>query len=115
MHGPFSTVHDRERDRHSDCDIKTEKDDDGYRQCSKRVDDLLQRWQQDALRGAETIAGPVDAMRKMQLILDKPYLAIEMDGSVVVISTANINYFQFSPKPEVIPEFFLRGVEMIEA
>ena len=54
-------------------------------------------------------------MRKMQLILDKPYLAIEMDGSVVVISTANINYFQFSPKPEVIPEFFLRGVEMIEA
>jgi len=55
-----------------------------------------------------------DAMRKMQLILDKPYLAVEMDGSVVVIPTANIKYFQFAPKPEVIPEFFLRGVEMIE-
>jgi hypothetical protein len=55
-----------------------------------------------------------DAMRKMQLILDKPYLAIEMDGSVGVIPPPTSIVFRFAPKPEVIPEFFPRGVEMIE-
>ncbi len=40
-----------------------------------------------------------DAMRRMQLILDKPYLAIEMDGSVGVIPPPTSNIFSSPRNP----------------
>lgn len=55
-----------------------------------------------------------DAMRKIQNILDRPYLCFETDDGVVVVPTANIKYFQFAPKPQGIPEFFIKGTRIVE-
>ena len=55
-----------------------------------------------------------DALRKTQMILDRPYLCFETDSSTIVIPMANVKYVETAPKPPSIPDFFLRGTRLIE-
>jgi len=55
-----------------------------------------------------------DAIRKLQSFLDRPYIVFETEDGVVVVPTTNIKYFQFSPKPEGLPEFVLKGTRVVE-
>ena len=55
-----------------------------------------------------------DAIRKMQLILDRPYLCLETEDSSIVIPMANVKYIETSPKPPSLPEFFLRSIHVVE-
>jgi hypothetical protein len=86
--------------------------------------------QQDELQGTLTIffidgskmrfAAPPqkkdswDAVRRLQSIIDRPYLAFETADGVVVIPTSNIKYVQASPKPEVLPDYFFRDATLVE-
>ena len=55
-----------------------------------------------------------DAIRKMQLVLERPYLCLETEDSAMIIPTANIKYIESAPKPTSLPEFFLRSVHVVE-
>jgi hypothetical protein len=55
-----------------------------------------------------------DAIRKMQLILDRPYLCLETETSAMVIPLANVKYIETSPKPPSLPEFFLKNTTLVE-
>ena len=55
-----------------------------------------------------------DAIRKMQLILDRPYLCLETEDSAIIIPMANVKYIESSPKPTSLPEFFLRSIHVVE-
>jgi len=55
-----------------------------------------------------------DAIRKMQLILDRPYLCLETEESAIVIPLANVKYLETSPKPPSLPEFFLKDIHLVE-
>jgi hypothetical protein len=55
-----------------------------------------------------------DAIRKMQLILDRPYLCLETEDSAIIIPMANVKYIQSSPKPPSLPEFFLKNTSLVE-
>jgi hypothetical protein len=55
-----------------------------------------------------------DAIRKMQLVLDRPYLCLETEDSAMIIPMANVKYIESSPKPSSLPEFFLKSVRLVE-
>ena len=55
-----------------------------------------------------------DAIRKMQLILDRPYLCLETGESAMIIPMANVKYIEASPKPTSLPEFFLKDTTLVE-
>ena len=55
-----------------------------------------------------------DAIRKMQLILDRPYLCLETEDSAMIITLANVKYIESSPKPPSLPEFFLKSIRLVE-
>ena len=55
------------------------------------------------------------AIRKLQTILERPYLCFETEDSAIIIPTANVKYIETSPKPSSVPEFFLKGVHLIES
>ena len=55
-----------------------------------------------------------DAIRKTQLILDRPYLCLETEESAIIIPFANVKYLETSPKPPSLPEFFLKDVLLVE-
>jgi len=55
-----------------------------------------------------------DAIRKMQLVLDRPYLCLETEESAMIIPMANVKYIESSPKPSSLPEFFLKSVRLVE-
>ena len=55
-----------------------------------------------------------DAIRKMQLVLDRPYLCLETEESAIVIPLANVKYLETSPKPPSLPEFFLKDIHLVE-
>jgi len=55
-----------------------------------------------------------DAIRKTQMILERPYLCLETDDSAIIIPMANVKYIETSPKPSSLPEFFLRSVHLVE-
>jgi len=55
-----------------------------------------------------------DAIRKMQLVLERPYLCLETEDSAMIIPMANVKYIESSPKPTSLPEFFLRSIRMVE-
>jgi hypothetical protein len=54
-----------------------------------------------------------DAIRKMQLVLDRPYLCLETEDSAMIIPMANVKYIEASPKPSSVPEFFLKDVHLV--
>ena len=56
-----------------------------------------------------------NAIRKMQMILERPYLCLETDDSAVIIPMANVKYIETSPKPPSVPEFFLKNVHLVES
>lgn len=56
-----------------------------------------------------------DAIRKMQLILDRPYLCLETEDSAIIIPMTNVKYIESSPKPPSLPEFFLNSIHVIES
>ncbi|HUU71294.1 MAG TPA: hypothetical protein VMW70_01615 [Burkholderiales bacterium] len=55
-----------------------------------------------------------DAIRKTQLILDRPYLCLETEDSAMIIPMANVKYIETSPKPLSLPEFFLKDARLVE-
>ena len=55
-----------------------------------------------------------DAIRKTQLILDRPYLCLETEESAMIIPLANVKYIETSPKPPSLPEFFLKDIRLVE-
>jgi len=55
-----------------------------------------------------------DAIRKTQMILERPYLCLETDDSAIIIPMANVKYIEASPKPTSVPEFFLKDVHLID-
>ena len=55
-----------------------------------------------------------DAIRKTQMILDRPYICLETEESVIIIPMANVKYLESSPKPPSLPEFFLKDVRLVE-
>ena len=55
-----------------------------------------------------------DAIRKLQMILDRPYLCFDTEDSVIIIPMSNVKYIETSPKPTSVPEFFLRGVHLVD-
>jgi len=56
-----------------------------------------------------------DAIRKTQMILERPYLCLETDDSAIIIPMANVKYIETSPKPPSVPEFFLKNVHLVES
>ncbi len=56
-----------------------------------------------------------DAIRKMQLILDRPYLCLETEDSAMIIPMANVKYIESAPKPSSLPEFFLKSIHVVES
>ena len=55
-----------------------------------------------------------DAIRKTQMILERPYLCLETDDSAIIIPMANVKYIEASPKPTSVPEFFLKDVHLVD-
>ena len=56
-----------------------------------------------------------DAIRKTQMILERPYLCLETEDSAIIIPMANVKYIETSPKPSSVPEFFLKNVHLVES
>lgn len=56
-----------------------------------------------------------DALRKLQSILDRPYLCLETEDGAVVIPMANVKYIESYPKPPKLPEYFLRNTRIVES
>ena len=56
-----------------------------------------------------------DAIRKTQMILERPYLCLETEDSAIIIPMANVKYIETSPKPTSVPEFFLKNVHLVES
>jgi hypothetical protein len=55
-----------------------------------------------------------DAMRKIQMILDRPYLCFETETGTIVVPLANVKYVETVPKPGVLPEFYLKNTRLVE-
>jgi len=55
-----------------------------------------------------------DAIRKTQVILDRPYLCLETEDSAIIIPMANVKYIEVSPRPSALPEFFFKSVHLVE-
>jgi hypothetical protein len=51
---------------------------------------------------------------KMQKLLDNPCLMIEADGSLLTIPMNSIKYIQSHPRPDVLPDFVIKGASIIE-
>ena len=65
--------------------------------------------------GAKQAKDDWDAIRKTQMILERPYLCLETDDSAIIIPMANVKYIETSPKPSSVPEFFLKNVHLVES
>lgn len=66
------------------------------------------------LTGPKQAKDDWDAIRKTQMILDRPYLCLETEDSAIIIPMANVKYIETSPKPSSLPEFFLRSIHLVE-
>ena len=51
---------------------------------------------------------------KMQKLLDNPCLMIEADGSLLTIPMSSIKYIQSHPRPNVLPDFVIKGASIVE-
>ncbi len=51
---------------------------------------------------------------KMQKLLDNPCLMIEADGSLLTIPMSSIKYIQSHPRPDVLPDFVIKGASIVE-
>ena len=49
---------------------------------------------------------------KMQKLLDNPCLMIDADGSLLTIPMSSIKYIQSHPKPDVLPDFVIKGASL---
>lgn len=56
-----------------------------------------------------------DAIRKTQMILDRPYLCLETEDSAIIIPMANVKYIEASPRPTSLPEFFFKSVHLVDS
>jgi hypothetical protein len=67
------------------------------------------------LAGPRQAEDTLEAMRKLQLILDRPYLCCETEDGTVIIPMANVKYIQTFPKPAKLPEYFLKNTRIVES
>ena len=49
---------------------------------------------------------------RIQKSLESPTLALEAEGELIVIPTANIKYMQVHPAPERLPDSVIRGAKL---
>jgi len=51
---------------------------------------------------------------KMQKLLDNSCLMIDADGSLLTIPMSSIKYIQSHPKPDVLPDFVIKGATIVD-
>ena len=56
-----------------------------------------------------------DALRKLQTVLERPYLCLETEDGATIVPMANVKYIEVFPKPPKFPEYFLRSTRIVES
>jgi len=52
--------------------------------------------------------------QRMQKFVDNSCLIVEADGSLLTIPLSSIKYIQSHPKPDVLPDFVLKGATIVD-
>lgn len=50
---------------------------------------------------------------KLEKILDKPYLMVEAEGSILMFPMSSVKYLQAFPAPKQLPDYAIKGATVL--
>ena len=57
---------------------------------------------------------PMRILRNVRRALESDKIAIELEGQLVLVPTANVKYLSVSPTPDQLPEGVIRGAVLMD-
>jgi hypothetical protein len=60
----------------------------------------------------QQVADPQAVVRRMEKLLDSPYVLVEAEGALLMYPVTNIKSIQVFPAPEKLPDTVIRGASL---